>query len=214
MRQLFLKQNRLKTFLLLLSPVFIWSLMEPRHLGAWFAEILPLFIGLFIMIKTYKTFPLTTFSYLSIFIGAVLMLVGSHYSYSYVPFCEWVQNSLGFERNNYDKIVHFVQGFIMATLMRELIVRKNIISSNNWINFFALSYAIALAAVWEIVEWFYVIIIVYFGVKEPESGFLGTQNYYWDAQADMFLASIGAIIALIVFEKYHKAQIKQLISSV
>ena len=205
------KRNSLTILLLFLSPVIIYSFIQPKEYVLWFAETLPLFIGLAVLITTYKKFPLTNFSYFIIFIGATLMLIGAHYSYSYVPIGEWVKDIFGLDRNNYDKFGHFFQGFITVSLAKEVIIRKNIINSIKWSNFFTLSFAIALSGVWEILEWLMVVVLVHFGSKKPASDFLGTQNYIWDTQSDMFFALIGAVVAIYLFGKYHERQIQYLL---
>lgn len=206
----YIEKQRLLIFSLLLLPVFIWSAIEPKRLDAWFAEILPLMIGILLMLKTHRHYPLTPFSYVVIYLGALLMLIGSHYSYANVPLCDWVREFFGFERNNYDKIVHVAQGFLMATLMRELIIRKQSVTEKSWINFFALCYAIAFAAVWEMVEWLYVMLIHYLDITRPEYGFLGEQGYHWDAQSDIFFGALGAMIMLWLWGAYHTQQMRRL----
>ncbi len=132
------------------------------------------------------------------------MLIGAHYGYSYVPLGEWAKDIFGFERNNYDKLGHFFQGFITTSLTKEVSLRKNIFNSNKWADFFAISFTTALSASWEILEWIMVVILIYFGSKEPASNFLGTQGYIWDAQSDIFFALLGALVAICVFGKYHE----------
>lgn len=205
-------KNTLSVLILLLSPIVVWSAIEPHGRELWIAETLPVFIGIFVMIKSYKTFPLTTFSYFILFIGAVLILIGAHYSYSYVPIGEWTKSIFEFERNNYDKIGHFFQGFIAAIVIKEIIFRKKLINSRKWTNIFVISFAIALSAIWEIVEWIVVVIFISLGAKRPASDFLGTQNYIWDAQSDIFFATVGAMIAIFIFGKYHEKKIKQILS--
>lgn len=205
-------QNKkiLNILIFLLFFTIVWSISEPHNILLWIAETLPLFIGISIMVISYKSFPLTIFSYFVIFIGAILILIGAHYGYSYVPIGEWSKSIFELERNNYDKLGHFFQGFITAVVTKEIICRKKLLSSTRWINFFVLNISIALSAVWEIFEWFFVLIAVSVGVKKPAADFLGTQNYIWDTQSDMFLAAIGGIIAIFIFGKYHERKIKQL----
>ena len=198
----------LTLFLLLLSPIFVWSILDAENTSLWISEILPLIVGLIVLIVSNKRYPLTAYSYTIIFIGATLMLVGSHYSYSKVPICEWIKTVFDLERNNYDKIVHFFQGFIMASLIKELIMRKNVSPSMRWTNFFSLTFAIAVGAIWEIIEWLFVIVAISFNIKKPASDYLGTQGYYWDAQSDMFFATVGALVALFLLGKYHEKSVR------
>lgn len=196
----FKHHTALLTFFLFLTPVLLWSGWEPHGRELWLVESLPLWIGLIIIVMTYKNFPLSSFTYFSIFIGATLILIG-----------EWFQHFFEWERNNYDKVGHFFQGFITAVITKEILIRKELMNSRAWIHFFALNTAVAISAGWEILEWFFVIILVSVGAKEPATDFLGTQGYIWDAQSDIFLATIGAVIAVSLFSRYHEQDIERLV---
>jgi len=209
---IFFYKNAFIILLISLTPVVLWSAIEPKRIGLWILETSPFFIGMIAILKSYKHFPLTPFTYLSIFIGSVLVLIGAHYSYSHVPFCDLVKNSFGFTRNNFDKIGHFFQGFVTAVITKEFLYRKKIMNSRLWMNFFTISFSIALSAVYEIFEWFGVVFLIFFNFKKSSADFLGAQGYRWDTQSDMFLAAIGAIIAIVIFGKYHEKKIKHFLS--
>ncbi len=138
-----------------------------------------------------------------------MMLVGAHYSYASVPLGEWLQEVLHLNRNPYDKIGHFFQGFIAALFMKEILSIKKLLTSKGWINFFSVSFAIALSAVWEMLEWLVAILMIYFGSKKPALDFLGAQGYVWDTQSDMFMATVGALSVITIFQKYHEHCIKK-----
>ena len=129
---------------------------------------------------------------------------GAHYTYEHVPLFEWIKRDFEFERNNYDKLGHFFQGFIIAIIVREFFFRENLINSKKWTNSLAIIFSIALSTVWEIIEWFAVVLLIYFDSTKPASKFLGTQNYFWDAQSDILFAAIGAFLAIVLFGKYHE----------
>ena len=198
-------------FFICITPVFIWSGLGAKRIDLWYAETLPLLFAYFIMVKSFKAFPLTNFSYLIVFTGSTLMLIGAYYSYSLVPLFESIKELFGFERNHYDKLIHFFQGLTVTVLTREIISRKAPCIYLDWINVFSLISAAAIAAIWEIIEWLYVLIVTYQGVIEPSTGFLGEQNYYWDSQSDMFFAIIGSLVAVLSLAKYHDKKIKQII---
>ena len=199
-------------FFICITPVFIWSGLGAKRIDLWYAETLPLLFAYFIMVKSYKTFPLTNFSYLIVFTGSTLMLIGAYYSYSLVPLFESIKELFGFERNHYDKLIHFFQGLTVTVLTREIISRKAPCIYLDWINIFSLISAAAIAAIWEIIEWLFVLIVTYQGVIEPSTGFLGEQNYYWDSQSDMFFAVIGSLVAVLFLAEYHDKKIKQIIA--
>ncbi len=199
-------------FFICIIPIFIWSGLGAKRIDLWFAETLPLLIVYFILAKSYKTFPLTNFSYLIVFAGSTFMLIGAYYSYSLVPLFETFKEIFEYDRNHYDKLIHFFQGLSVTILSREIISRKAPQISLDWINFFAFICAAAIASIWEIIEWLFVLLVTYQGVIEPSTGFLGEQNYYWDAQSDMFFAVIGSIAAVLFLAKYHDKQIKKIIA--
>ena len=187
-------------------PILIWSAALPKDPFTWFLEVLPVFIGLFILVLTYKKFPLTPLLYVLILIHMIILMVGGHYTYAEVPLFDWIREVFDHSRNNYDKVGHFAQGFIPAILAREILIRKNIVQGTKiWLNFIILSIILAFSAFYELVEWW-----VALAVGEDAEAFLGTQGYMWDTQSDMGYALFGGIVALLLLSRWHD---KQLLSS-
>ena len=184
-------------------PVLIWSSILPKDPFTWFLEVLPVFIGLFILVLTYKKFPLTPLLYSLILIHMVVLMVGGHYTYAEVPLFDWLKEVFDHSRNNYDKVGHFAQGFIPAILAREILIRKNIVQGAKiWLNYIILSIILAFSAFYELVEWW-----VALAVGEDAEAFLGTQGYMWDTQSDMGYALFGAIVALLLLSRWHDKQL-------
>lgn len=184
-------------------PVLIWSAVLPKDPFTWFLEVLPVFIGLFILVLTYKKFPLTPLLYTLILIHMIILMVGGHYTYAEVPLFDWIREIFDHSRNNYDKVGHFAQGFIPAILAREILIRKNIVQGAKiWLHFIILSIILAFSAFYELVEWW-----VALAVEEDAEAFLGTQGYIWDTQSDMGYALFGGLVALLVLSKLHDKQI-------
>lgn len=184
-------------------PVLIWSAVLPKDPFTWFLEVLPVFIGLFILVLTYKKFPLTPLLYSLILIHMVVLMVGGHYTYAEVPLFDWLKEVFDHSRNNYDKVGHFAQGFIPAILAREILIRKNIVQGAKiWLNYIILSIILAFSAFYELVEWW-----VALAVGEDAEAFLGTQGYMWDTQSDMGYALFGAIVALLLLSRWHDKQL-------
>ena len=184
-------------------PVLIWSVVLPKDLYTWFLEVLPVFIGLFILVLTYKKFPLTPLLYTLILIHMIILMVGGHYTYAEVPLFDWIREVFDHSRNNYDKVGHFAQGFIPAILAREILIHKNIVQGTKiWLHFIILSIILAFSAFYELVEWW-----VALAVGQDAEAFLGTQGYIWDTQSDMGYALLGGLVALLVFSKLHDKQI-------
>lgn len=190
-------------WLSIFTPVLIWSAVLPKDPFTWFLEVLPVFIGLFIMVITYKKYPLTPLLYILILIHMIILMVGGHYTYAEVPLFEWFKKIFEHDRNNYDKVGHFAQGFIPAILAREILIRKEIIQSSKiWLNYIILSIILAFSAFYELVEWW-----VALAVGEDAEAFLGTQGYDWDTQSDMGYALFGGVMALLLLSRLHNKQL-------
>lgn len=190
-------------WLVIFFAVLIWSAIHPYDYFTWFLEVLPALIGLVVLAATYNSFPLTPLLYHLILIHCLLLMVGGHYTYAEVPLFNDFKGWFGFERNNYDKLGHFIQGFVPALIARELIVRKGIISERFWISFFVVCFCLAFSAFYELIEW-----AVASATGESAEAFLGTQGYLWDTQSDMALALVGAVLALVLLGKWHDRQME------
>jgi putative membrane protein len=194
-----------KVCVLIFFTILIWSGLNPKDQYTWFLEVFPAIIGFTIILFSYKTFKFTTLTYTLILLHCIILMVGGHYTYAQVPLFDTIKELLNQDRNNYDKVGHFFQGFVPAIITREILIRKNIIPSANWRNFFIVCFCLALSSFYEIMEW----VIALFS-KESAEAFLGTQGYVWDTQSDMGLALVGSIVALILLSKYHDKQLAKL----
>lgn len=184
------------------------SAIQPHDYFTWFLEVFPAIIGFIILSVTYKNFQFTFFTYCFILIHCYILFIGGHYTYAEVPLFDWIKETFHQSRNNYDKVGHFAQGFIPAMIVRELFVRKNIISTKGWLNFLVVCVCVSISAFYEFLEWF-----VAEMTGESADAFLGTQGYAWDTQSDILYATMGAITMLILFSKIQDRQMKSLKSS-
>jgi len=185
--------------------VLMWSGINPKDQYTWFLEVLPAIIGLFVLGITYNSFRLTTLTYTLILIHCIILMIGGHYTYAEVPLFDYIKDVFELDRNNYDKVGHFVQGFVPAIITKEIFIRKNIIVSNGWQNFLVICVCLAFSAFYELIEWW---VALYSG--QNAEAFLGTQGYIWDTQSDMALALIGAICAIVFFSEVLNKQIQYL----
>lgn len=185
--------------------VLIWSAIEPKDRLTWALEAGPAIIGLVVMARTRQSFPLTPLLYFWILLHCIVLMIGAKYTYAEVPLFDWVSEIFGWERNNYDKVGHFMQGFVPALIAREILLRKQVVSTPGWRNFIVLSICLAFSAFYELIEWWAALLI-----GEDADAFLGTQGYVWDTQSDMGLALLGAIGCLLFMKKAHDRQIKRL----
>ena len=190
-------------WILIFIAVLVWSAINPKDMFTWFLEVVPALIGVVIMAFTYKTFPLTTLLSTLILIHMIILMVGGHYTYAEVPLFDWLKDILHQDRNNYDKVGHFAQGFIPAILAREILLRKHIVQgSKAWLNYIILSIVLAFSALYELLEWWAALA---FGADAD--AFLATQGDQWDTQWDMFLCLLGAIASLLLFSRWHDRQL-------
>ncbi len=183
--------------------VLAWSGINPHDYPTWWLEVLPALIGGAVLWYTRDTFPLTPLTYVLILIHSVILMVGGHYTYAEVPLFDWIGEMLDHARNNYDKLGHFVQGFIPAIITREIVIRKNVFNSTNWRNFFIVCFCLGFSAFYELIEWWVALLSA-----EAADSFLGTQGYIWDTQSDMGWALLGAILALLVLGRLHDKQLE------
>jgi putative membrane protein len=182
--------------------VLVWSGINPKDTLTWFLEVLPAVIGAMLVALTYKRFPLTPMLSFLILLHCVVLMVGGHYTYAEVPLFDGL---FGSERNNYDKVGHFFQGFVPALLAREILIRKNVVNGVAWRNYIIVSIVLAFSAFYELIEWWVALLS-----GEDAMAFLGTQGYIWDTQSDMAWALSAAICALVVLSKWHDRQLGQL----
>ena len=184
--------------------VLVWSGIEPKDTTTWMLEVAPAIVGAAILLATRKRFPLTRLVYVLILIHCVILMVGGHYTYAEVPLGDWFRDLFDPPRNNYDKLGHLAQGFIPAIIAREVVIRFDVFSSAAWRNFFIVCFCLAVSAFYELIEWW-----VALTSDEAADAFLGTQGYVWDTQSDMFLALIGAVLALALLSRLHDRQIQR-----
>ncbi len=185
--------------------VLIWSGVNPKDQFTWFLEVAPALIGAVVLLLTYHSFRLTSLLYVFILLHFMVLMVGGHYTYAEVPLFDSIKEIFALERNNYDKVGHFFQGFVPALLAREILLRKNVVNGRAWLNLYILSVCLAFSAFYELIEWWVAI-----ATGDNAEAFLGTQGYVWDTQSDMALALVGAITSIIVLSGFHDTQLKKL----
>lgn len=185
--------------------VLIWSGINPKDYLTWSLEVLPAVLGAVLLASTYRSFRLTSLLYVLILLHCIVLIVGGHYTYAEVPLFDGL---FGAQRNNYDKLGHFFQGFVPALIAREILIRKRVVNGKWWLNLFVVSIALAFSAFYELIEWWVALLS-----GEGAEAFLGTQGYIWDTQSDMALALIGAISALVLLSRYHDRQIESIVKT-
>lgn len=191
--------------LFILAICLVISGIHPFDRTTWILEIFPILIALPILFFTYNNFRLTQLLYFFIFIHMLILVLGGAYSYARVPLGFAIQDWLNLSRNPYDKIGHFFQGFAPALIAREILIRKEVVKGTKMLAFIVGSIVLAISATYELIEWAAALML-----QQGAEEFLGTQGDMWDTQSDMFLALVGAIVALVGFTKIHDRQIEKL----
>ncbi len=177
--------------------------IQPHDYTTWLLETFPIFIAVPILAATFKSYTLTPLMYRLLFLHALILMVGGHYTYAEVPLGYWMEEWLGFARNNYDKIGHLAQGFVPALLIREGLLRSSPLGRGKLLFTLVTACCLAAAAVYEFIEWGVAV-----ALGQGADAFLGTQGYAWDTQSDMLMALIGAVVAQALLRKVQDGQLR------
>ncbi len=176
-----------------LLALWIITAINPLYPNDWLLENILVFVYAILLVFTYRRFKFSNFSYALFALFLSLHLIGAHYTYSETPLGFWLQPLFDFERNHYDRIVHFCFGLLIVYPFRELLLRKAKVKPA-WSYFLAVMIIMAFSGVYEILEGIAAMLV------SPELGtaYLGAQGDEWDAQKDSFLAISGAIVAMLL----------------
>ena len=183
----------------------IVSAINPADRTTWWLEVFPIFIAVPVLIATARRFPLTPLAYRLIFVHALILMLGGHYTYAKVPLGFWMQEWFGFARNHYDRIGHFAQGFVPAIIAREILLRRSPLERGKWLFTIVTALCLAISACYEFIEWFAAVL----GGSSADA-FLGTQGDVWDTQWDMFLCLLGALAAQLLLARFHDRELARL----
>ena len=193
--------------LILVIGALIVSVIDPFSRLTWLLETVWVMIGIPVVLLTWRRFPLTTLLCCLLATHALVLIMGGHYTYARTPLGDWLRDLFNFSRNPYDRIGHFVQGFVPAIGVRELLVRLSPLRGSRWLAPLVVCACLAFSALFEMIEWWSALI----GGSAADD-FLATQGDVWDTQWDMFLALIGAITALLTLSRLHDRQLNRLVA--
>ena len=200
------RSSRYEVGLLLSLVVFlVLSGIHPHDFFTWVLEVFPILIGVPILIWVYPRFRFTRLVYTLLWVHAIILMVGGHYTYAQVPLGFWMEHAFGFTRNHYDRIGHFAQGFIPALLAREIFIRSSPLRGSRWLPFVVVCFCLAFSAFYELIEFWTAL-----ASGSAATDFLGTQGDPWDTQWDMQLALIGALVSLLTLSRVHDRQLGDL----
>ena len=179
--------------------------IRPYDRTTWLLEVLPVLVVLPLLWATWRRYPLTTLLYLCIFVHALVLIAGGAYTYARVPLGFQIADFLHLERNPYDRIGHFMQGFVPALAAREILLRGDRVRGRKMLALVVVCIALAISAAYELMEW-----AAALALGQGADEFLGTQGDPWDTQADMFMALLGAIASLATLSRLHDRQVRRL----
>lgn len=181
--------------------VVVWSWIGAHEPKTWLVENALMPFLLLVLIATYRRFPLSQVSYTSIFAFLVLHEIGAHWTYAKVPYNEWwmaifgttLNDMLGFERNHFDRLVHFSYGLLFAYPVREVFLRLANVKGF-WGYFLPFDLALSTSTLFELIEWIAVVLVA----TNVGDSYLGMQGDEWDAQKDIACAMFGALLAMSI----------------
>jgi putative membrane protein len=200
---------RARRELIVLATVFwtavAWSAIHPLVPSDYWIEIATPIAGFLLLVTTRPRFPFTPLGYRLMFAEALVLIVGAHYTHERVPAFEWLKEVFGTSRNDYDRFAHFCVGFLLVIPVREILARCTSLRGS-WLAVQAAVSVLAFAAFYEITEWWIA------ALASPEAGqaYLGSQGDPWDAQKDMLLDGIGAVVGVVVLAAVHDRQLRAL----
>ena len=181
----------------------VWSAIGAKSLGTWALEVVWVFLGAPLVLAFRERFPLTRLVCWLLVLHAVVLCYGGHYTYAETPIGDWFREQFDLSRNHYDRFAHFIQGFVPALLVRELLLRLTPLRRGGWTFTLTVAVCLSVSACFEFVEWASALIL---GAGADD--FLATQGDVWDTQWDMFLALCGAVIAQIALSRLHDRQLR------
>ncbi len=189
----FFRNKLLQVYTALFLIGWLYTLVGTSDIANWFLENTLVIIFLGVLILTFKKFQFCDLTYTFIFIYLSLHIYGAMYTYAENPFGYWLKDFFHFERNHYDRIVHFSFGFMLAYPMRDFFINK--MQFPNWVGWLLpIEITLSFSCLYELVEW------AVADVLFPEQGvaYLGTQGDVWDAHKDMFMAFSGAVLIILL----------------
>lgn len=187
------------------TAVLLWSAWHPKDGLTWALEVFPAIAGLAVIVATWRRFPLTDLVCVLILIHAVILMIGGHYTYAGMPLFNWLRDTFGLVRNNYDRVGHVAQGFVPAIVAREILLRVTPLRPGKMLFFLVTSICTAISAWYELLEWQVAVIS-----GDRATAFLATQGDVWDTQWDMFLAFVSSMVAQWLLAGMHDRQLARL----
>jgi len=190
-------------FLMTFALAFVFSATKPHDYFTWFLEVVPAIIGVLVLVGCYKRFQFSNLVYFLIWLHALVLVIGGHYTYAEVPLFNWFRDVFDLERNYYDRVGHFMQGFVPGLIAREVFIRNTQLKKGAWLFFVCVCVSMTVSSLYELFEWGVAV-----ATGSGADAFLGTQGDVWDTQWDMFCALIGVLSALLSLSRWHNKSLQ------
>jgi putative membrane protein len=191
-----------RSLIILVCLALGWSAIGARDSLTWLLEVIWVMIGLPLVIWRWRAFPLSTLLCWALVLHALVLIYGGHYTYAETPLGNWARDAFDLQRNHYDRLGHFMQGFVPAILVRELLLRTSPLQLGVWLGVLTTCGCLAFSAFFEMIEWWAA--LLWGGEADA---FLATQGDVWDTQWDMFLCLCGAILSQLLLARLHNYQL-------
>jgi len=176
----------------------LWA--PPAGRTSWALEVGPGLIEVALLVATYRRLPLSHWVYGGVFLHVLVLIYGGYYTYALTPLGDWAKQAFDLQRNHYDRVGHVALGVFPVFLARELLLRTSPLGRGKWLFGISVSLVLSFAAFWELLEWWVTLLVA----SDVGQAFLGSQGDVWDAQWDILLALVGAVLALLVAAPLHE----------
>lgn len=203
------KNDRMFRWMLLFClAATIGSVIRPHDFEVWVFEIAPGLIGVGVMMAAHRRFRLSSLVVVAVGVHFAILAVAAHYTYGQMPLFAWLKDQFQLDRNYYDRVGHFMQGFTPALICRELLLRVEGMKRGKAMFFICICIPLALSAAWELLEWQFATRVY----PAQAEDWLGLQGDVFDAQADMLMALVGAAVALVSLPRLHDKSIRRMVN--
>lgn len=193
------QETRIHFILLLLVIIaYILSAINPYNRLAWFGQSTPSVLYVLLLVAMYPRFRFTNFAYVLVFFHILLLLYGAHYTYTNNPFFTQLAEQFGWQRNYFDRMGHFAQGFVPAFLFKEFYLIGGYVRKGKVLTLVVILSCLALSAAYELGEFALVQLL-----NVPIDDVMGTQGDIFDSHWDMLWALIGSLVSTFIFGKLH-----------
>lgn len=186
-------------FLVLVVISVVTMAVAPAGLTSWWMEVGPGLAGVAVLVATHRRAPMSHFVYVGVFVHVLILIYGGMYTYAETPLGNWAKEAFHLSRNHYDRVGHLALGVFPCFVIKEVLLRATPLVRGGWLYFIVVSIVLAIGAFWELLEWWATLVVA----SDVGQAFLGSQGDIWDAQWDMFLAMVGAMVALPLFGRFH-----------